>query len=200
VRRAGWLALLLAAPAWASHPLISEDTDVLDKREWELELHGERVRDEEGGVRTRRTDVVPYLREVTYGDVASGRGDGNVAVKWRFYEKDRLSLVFKPDLLLPTGRDEAGLGAERTRWAANLVGGYETGKLEVLAHVGYTDNRNRIGAAARSGTHPQRRCTRSPRSSASSPTTGATSSRTPRSGREERAERHRRRPVPKDGH
>lgn len=162
MRRAGWLALLVAAPAWASHPLITEDTGVLDKGQWEVELHGERTREHEDGVRTRRSEFaaqlaygihekaqlgveLPYLREATDGDVAEGRGDATVSLKWRFHEKDGLSLVFKPDVLLPIGRDEVGLGAGRVRWAANLVGGYDTGKLEFLAHLGYTDNRNRIG-------------------------------------------------------
>src|SRR3712207_2664059 len=71
--------------------------------------------------------------------------DATVSIKWRFYENGALSIVFKPDLVLPTGRDELGLGAGRTRWAANLVGGYETGDWQFLAHLGYTDNRNRIG-------------------------------------------------------
>ena len=47
--------------------------------------------------------------------------------------------------MLPTGRDELGLGAGRTRWAANLAAAYELGKLELLGNVGYTHNRNRIG-------------------------------------------------------
>lgn len=161
-RTLGWLAAFVMASAWASHPLITEDTDVLDRGQWELELHGERARDEEGGVRTRRSDPaakiaygitestqleleLPYIREVTDSDVAKGRGDASASLKWRFYAKEGLSLVFKPDVLLPTGRDEIGLGAGRVHWAANLVGGYETGKLEFLAHLGYTDNRNRIG-------------------------------------------------------
>ena len=162
MKRLALLAACVALPAWASHPLMTEDTNVLGKRKSEFELHGERARDEEQGLRTRRSEVtakiahgvtenadlefeLPYLREVSDGDVAQGRGDASVSLKWRFYEKEGLSLVFKPDLLLPTGRDEIGLGAGRVRWAANLVGGYETGKLEFLMHVGYTDNRNRIG-------------------------------------------------------
>jgi hypothetical protein len=61
------------------------------------------------------------------------------------HEKDGFSLAFKPDLLLPTGRDEIGLGAGRLRWAANLAGAYESGRLQRLANLGYTDNRNSVG-------------------------------------------------------
>jgi hypothetical protein len=36
--------LLIAFPAWAGHPLITQDTNVLGKAVWELELHGARAR------------------------------------------------------------------------------------------------------------------------------------------------------------
>ena len=158
MRWPAWLAFVLSVPAWASHPLLTEDTGVLGKGTWEFELHGERARDSEAGVTRRRSDVaaklgygvletlnveleLPYVRETT----AQGRGDASLSLKWRFHEKEGFSLAFKPDLLLPTGRDEVGLGAGRVRWAANLAASYERGKLELLGHLGYTHNRNRIG-------------------------------------------------------
>jgi predicted porin len=160
-RLAACLALLAALPADANHPLITEDTGVLGKGGWQLELHGEKARDRQGGIIQRTTEVsavlgygviekadlqieLPYLREVTDGDVAKGRGDASLSLKWRFYESAGFSMVFKPDVLLPSGRDELGLGAGRTRWAANLAAAYEFGKFELLGHVGYTHNRNRI--------------------------------------------------------
>jgi predicted porin len=161
-RRFGSLALLVSLPAWASHPLITENTSVLGKDAWELELHGERARDDSAGVQMRRSDVagklgygiarnadleveLPYVREVTGDAVVEGRGDASLSVKWRFHEKDGFSLAFKPSFLLPTGRDEVGLGAGRARWALNLAGACQAGKLELLAHLGYTQNRNRVG-------------------------------------------------------
>ena len=88
---------------------------------------------------------LPYLREENDGEVAEGRGDAELSLKWRFYEKNGLSLALKPDLLLPIGRDERGLGTGRTGWAANLVAGYELSRLELLGHLGYRRNRNRVG-------------------------------------------------------
>jgi hypothetical protein len=157
-----WLAALVISPVWADHPLFTEDTDVLDKGQWELELHGERARDRQDGVTTRSSEIVaklargvadkveaeielPYLREVTNGGVAEGRGDASLSLKWRFYESERLSLAFKPSLLVPTGRDELGLGAGKMRWGTALAAAYELGKVELLGHLGYTHNRNRIG-------------------------------------------------------
>lgn len=152
------LVLLAASPAHANHPLITEDTGVLDKGERQIELHGERGR---AGDR-RSTDVsaalayglhdevelqleLPYLRQVSGGGESEGRGDAVLSAKWRFFKQARLAMAFKPELLLPTGREEQGLGAGRVRWAANLAAAYELGRLELLGHVGYTRNRNRVG-------------------------------------------------------
>jgi predicted porin len=160
--RLGLPALLITLPAWAGQPLITEDTNVLGKGVWELELHGEHAHDREAGVRTRRSEIaaklgygigenadleveVPHAREEIDGAVAQGRGDASLSAKWRFHEKDGFSLAFKPALQLPTGRDQDGLGAGRVRWAANLAGAYEAGAFAFLAHLAYTDNRNRVG-------------------------------------------------------
>ena len=157
-----WLAAVAMAPVWADHPMLTEDTGVLDKGEWELELHAQRAREREGGATTRSSEVtaklargiadkveaeveLPYLREVTDGDVAAGRGDASVSLKWRFHERDGVSMALKPTLLLPIGRDELGLGAGRARVGASMAAAYELGKVELLGHLGYTHNRNRIG-------------------------------------------------------
>jgi hypothetical protein len=88
---------------------------------------------------------LPYLREEAGTQTVKGRGDATVSLKWRFFEREGLSLVLKPDLLLPTGRDELGLGAGRSRWALNAVAGYAFGRMELLAHAAYLDNRNTLG-------------------------------------------------------
>lgn len=162
MRRAGWLLALVAVPAWASHPLITEDTGTLGKGKWELELHGERARDRESDVTTHTTEGIlklgrgvaenldleielRYLRESADGTVLKGPGDASVAAKWRFYESDAVSLVLKPELGLPTGRDELGLGAGRTRWGAILAVAYEVAPFEFIANLGYLRNRNDLG-------------------------------------------------------
>jgi hypothetical protein len=156
------LLVLCSSPALASHPLVTEDTGVLEERVWQLELHGGRARDSRDGVATRSTEVsavlgygvaartelqveLPYVREVTDGEVVKGRGDAVLAAKWRFLERGPLSMVLKPELVLPTGRDELGLGAGRAQWGVNLAAAYELGRLETIAHVGYRRNRNVLG-------------------------------------------------------
>lgn len=157
-------ALALAAqPALADHPLISEDADLAGKGHWQIQLHGERARDRESGSTTRTTETeleltygiredadikiaLPYVREVTDGDVVEGRSDLSVAYKWRFYEADRFRLIAKPALSFATGRDELGLGTGRTSWGIDLVGLYElSDKVELLGDLRYERNRNRIG-------------------------------------------------------
>jgi hypothetical protein len=161
--KAGWLAGLLAVPAWASHPLITEDTGTLGRGKWELELHGEHAHDREADVTAHGTEIalklgrgvadnldveieLQYLRVSAEGASADGLGDAALAAKWRFYESDAISLAFKPQLLLPTGRDELGLGAGRPRWGAVIAAAYEAAPFEVIANLGYLHNRNDIGA------------------------------------------------------
>lgn len=158
------LALLALWPAWAaaSHPLITEDTGVLGRGVGQIELHGERARDKAEGETTRRVDAsavlsygvtekadlqieLPYLREQAASEVAKGRGDASLSLKWRFFDAERLSLVAKPDLHFATGRDEHGLGAGRARWGLSLVAGYAAGRVELLAHAGYLKHRNTLG-------------------------------------------------------
>jgi hypothetical protein len=153
MRRLAMLLLCLPVPALAGHPLITEDTGVLGKGRRQVELHGERSRDVEDGITTRTTDAsavlsygaaetadlqveVPHAREVTDGAVREERGDASVSVKWRFFERDGVSLVVKPEL------------AEGGGWGLNLVAGKELGRFELLGHAGYSKNRGRAGERA----------------------------------------------------
>ena len=133
--------LSAATSALASHPLITEDTGVLGAGRFQVELHGERVRDE--GRRTSHgalvfsygvSDEADFQLELPEGDDPAA-----VSVKWRFLERDAVRLVLKPDV-----HEDGG-------WAANFVAGYEIGRVELLAHAGYL--RNRTAGERRSLTH-----------------------------------------------
>ena len=129
------LLLCLAAPAaLADHPLITEDTGVLGKGRWQLELHGEQARDQ-GRRRTEGSVVLgygiadkadlqlelPYVRH-------EGAGDLSLALKWRFYEREPFSVVVKPVV-------------SRDRWGSALAAAYELRDFELIGHVGYLRNR-----------------------------------------------------------
>lgn len=139
---------------------------MLGKGKWQLQLHGSQARDREDGRTVRTTETagqlayglredadlqldLPYFREVTGGDAVEGRGDLALAYKWRFHESDKLKLVVKPAISLPTGRDELALGTGRASWSADVVAAHQArARLELLGHLRYDRNRNRIGERA----------------------------------------------------
>jgi hypothetical protein len=154
LRGLAFLALAAAGLAHADEPLLTEDTGVVRPGEWQLELHGEHARDP--GVRrehlgatfarglVERLEVqldVPYAR--LNGE--SGLADASLAAKWRFYERGGFSAAFKPELFLPTGRERDGLGAGEAGWAAGVAAAREWRAFELIAHLRYTANRNRVG-------------------------------------------------------
>ncbi|MGQ0545919.1 MAG: hypothetical protein ACT4P3_11400 [Betaproteobacteria bacterium] len=116
--------LLAFAPraALANHPLITEDTGVLGRGVWQLELHGEAIRDE----RDHYAAVLSYgVAERADLQLEAPRdGDATLSLKWRFLDAGPLSMAFKPDVA------DSG-------WGANLVGGYELGDFELYGHLGY---------------------------------------------------------------
>lgn len=146
--------LLFSQGAYGAHPLVTEDTGTQGKGGWQLELNGERNRDE--GVRGAQAEV-----KLAYGiadtlDVAlaapwldtgveSGMGDAAIEIKWRFWERGPLSLALQPGLTLPSARDGQGLGTGRTTWGALLIGSYQGEDWLFQAHAGYRRNRNTLG-------------------------------------------------------
>lgn len=146
------LAALLASSAQAAHPLITDDTGTQGKGGWQLEVNGERTRNDD--VRATQSAAVlsygaldnadlqlglPYLRH-------QGRLDLAIDWKWRFFEQGALSLGLKPGVTLPTGDESRGLGAGRATWGSLLILSYEPeGAFAFHAHVGYRRNRNALG-------------------------------------------------------
>jgi len=167
------VVLLALAPVTglAEVPYITDDTGTQGRGNWQLELTGDYVRNDQsamsGGVpvnqQRRATLLGPVL---TYGitenvDVAIGVGhlrdritengvqvqdtegttDSTVEVKWRFYEREGLSLAIKPGLLPPTGDESEGLGTGRLSWGVNGILTYEKGPWTWLANLAYAEAR-----------------------------------------------------------
>jgi hypothetical protein len=155
----------------AAPPYITDDTGTQGRGNWQLELTGEYVHHDRtavvGGVPVNQVRKVTLVGPVlTYGitddiDVAvgvahlrdritengvtvqdaEGATDSTVEVKWRFYERDGLSLAVKPGLVLPTGDENEGLGSGRVSWGVNGILTYETGPWTWLANLAYTEAR-----------------------------------------------------------
>lgn len=151
------LALFIASVpvARAAHPLITEDTGTQGKGHLQLEAFGEDGRERAGGARLERYDAVFSYGIAEHADLqlglprlrqaASGWGDAALDLKWRFFEKDALSMGLKPGVTLPTGDEQRGLGAGHLGWGTLFILSYEPGPLALHAHAGYRRNRNELG-------------------------------------------------------
>lgn len=153
--RSSFLLLCFAAPAaWAAHPLITEDTGTQGKGGWQLELSADRVRDGNeqatvsqmtlsyGFAETADLQVgIPYVG----GSANNGKGDLAVEVKWRFWEREHLSLGVKPGVTLPTGDENRGLGQGRATYGALLFASYDPGAWAAHVQAGYRRNENSVG-------------------------------------------------------
>jgi len=155
--------LTLSSTLYAAHPLITEDTATQGQGNFQLELTNEHSVTREGGFDQRTVltssvltygasdsaDViltVPYLRlgasALTGAPAESGFTDTGLDLKWRFYEKDRVSFALKPGLTFPTGDDKRNLGTGRVTWSAYLTASYQPGPWNLLLHLGHVHHNN----------------------------------------------------------
>ncbi len=157
----------LAGPAYAAHPLITDDTGTQGKGKTQLEFIGEYRYDKEDGV-TTNTLIFPTIPVLSYGmadtvdlvlgvpferietkqdgttATESGISDASIQVKWRFYEKDGLSFAVKPGVTLPTGDENKGLGNGRVSYSMFFI---TTKKMTPWAfhfNVGYIRNEYKL--------------------------------------------------------
>jgi hypothetical protein len=159
-----------AGPASAILPLITDDTGTQrpNKTTHQLEFSFDRARDRDAGITAKASvpgftytygisdplDVfigTTYAR-VTVSDPAlgstkvSGWGDTGLGVKWRFFEKDNLSLAIKPQITFATGDENKGLGTGRTSGAATFIVTYEAEPVTWLANIAYLRNNYKLAA------------------------------------------------------
>lgn len=158
--------LLVAIPAAAFHPLVTDDTGTQGKGRSQVELAFEIGRDgcDEG---EHRRDAgaatiafgavdaldlqasVPYERAVLSAadgsTRAAGMGDASLELKWRFFERGGLSLAWKPGVTAPTGDAEAGLGSGRVTARSGLLATLRRGRFAGHANAGYAYNPNHDG-------------------------------------------------------
>ena len=162
--------LFVPATTWAAHPLITDDAGTQGKGKFQLEVNGQYDSDKEttAGVETKSTggqaaatlsygiidnaDLVlnvPYVwGKVTEDGVSTydekGLSDVSFEVKWRFFEKDGLSVALKPGISFPTGDDEKGLGTGKTGYHMFLIGSKEAGPWAFHANLGYIRNETKV--------------------------------------------------------
>jgi hypothetical protein len=154
------LLLILALPvmAHAAHPLISDDTATQGSGKFELEIGNAWTRD--GSDRSFELGpqlsygVLPQLdailrptwldqRSTIDGNAVHARGAGDTAVgiKWRFFERDKLSLAVRAALTVPTGDADRGLGAGKPTYQGVLIASVDLAPFAIHSNIGYTRNR-----------------------------------------------------------
>lgn len=157
-----FLLLVLPPALPAAHPLITDDTGTQGRGRYQLEVMTEHGDDRVDDVRERvvstqavlsygllpQTDLVLTLprRRIHTDDDAnsprSGVSDIGLDLKWRFFERDAMSLVFQPGVTLPTGDEDRGLGSGRAGYGGFLVASYALSPWAFHAQLGYVRNRN----------------------------------------------------------
>ena len=164
----GGVALLAggALSARAAHPLLTEDTGTQGQGHFQLELMVDKTRDRTSGIGTRALQTAavlsyglrenidlqlgqPWLRQHVHDALGRHRDSGGVDtsldLKWRFFERDALSLAVKPGITLPTGNEDRGFGSGRLAWGSLLVLSYAPGSWALHSHLGYRRNGNSLG-------------------------------------------------------
>lgn len=157
---------LLSTPSYAAIPLITDDTGTQGKGNFQLELFGEYGSDREDIITTKMSDLsaalthgvidsvdivfsIPYQawssKDSESEEAGDGIGDLSIEAKWRFYEKEGLSVALKPGFTIPTGNEDKGLGAGRPTYYVLLIATKIMGPWEFDMNVGYLYNDNKAG-------------------------------------------------------
>jgi hypothetical protein len=162
-----FLSYLTVSTAFAAHPLVTDDAGTQGKGKWQLELDGQYEHEHEKGEKENNsevsvaatfglTDTIDFVLGVPYqwlrtqdseGTMrANGVADMSLEVKWRFYEKDGLSLALKPGITLPSGDDEKGLGTGKLTYRAFFIATKELTPWMFHLNLGYYRNENKQGS------------------------------------------------------
>ncbi|MBI5846485.1 MAG: transporter [Nitrospirae bacterium] len=159
------LSLMLSifiSPAYAAHPLITDDTGTQGKGKFQIEVNAEHANDN-GNTETAlgatlstglldNVDLVigsPYifLREKDengHWNREDGISDLSLALKWRFYEHEGLSLALKPGMTLATGDEAKGFGDGKPTYSLFLITTKELEPFTFHLNLGYVLNRSEL--------------------------------------------------------
>ncbi|MCI0469245.1 MAG: transporter [Nitrospirae bacterium] len=147
----------------AYHPLITEDAAVLGKGNTELEFGMEYANESEDGqtqttssatvtIAYGLTDAIdliigmPYQRIRTKTEetttTENGISDMLIEMKWKFYDKEGLSLALKPSITIPSGDKDKGLGNGRATYGMYFIASKEIEPATLHFNLMYKRNEN----------------------------------------------------------
>lgn len=164
------VACLCSGPAFAAHPLVTDDAGTQGRQKTQFELNSEFKHDKgiTEGIRTQETggelaamltygasddlDIViglPYQWTRTRENGATfseenGFSDVSIELKWRFYENEGLGLALKPGITLPTGDEDRGPGSGRPSYGMFFIASKDSGPWALHLNLGYARNENRV--------------------------------------------------------
>jgi len=162
VRLLAAAAAILALPAFAAHPLQTEDTGTQGAANVEIENGFARAR-VAGAIAfswqpqvslglspTVDAIIQPSLLVVRAPGQAtvSGRGDTNLDAKWRFWGADPWSLAVRAGLQAPTSQRGLGLPHGEVSAHALLVATWDSAPTTAHANLGFTHNPPGTGTRA----------------------------------------------------
>ncbi|EAT59064.1 transporter [Chlorobium ferrooxidans] len=156
--------LLVSTNAYATHPLVTDDTGTQGKGKFQIEINSEFASDSrDGGTEKEHSgeaaaalswgiadniDLVTALPEkwlsiksngITSQD-ASGIGDMTIEMKWRFFDDETtgLSFALKPGITIPTGNAQKGLGSDLFQESLLLIATRAARLGAVHCNLGYS--------------------------------------------------------------
>jgi hypothetical protein len=156
---------IFSGTAYAMHPLITDDAGTEGKGGFLLEVNFEYGHDDENGTKTdtfdseailnygilNNTDIIltvphQYIKTRASGteDAEDGITDLSMELKWRFFEKNGLSVAAKPVVFFPSGDEKKGLGAGRLTYGGFIIATLEKGPWAFHYNLGYTKNENKV--------------------------------------------------------
>lgn len=162
------VAFIMSGNAFAMHPLITDDAGTQGGGKFQVEINGQYDHDIQNGVHSKVTGVnailtygvvdsvdfvvgVPYLfineKNIAASTSTSNNGisDPSLQLKWRFYEKDGLSLALKPGVTLPAGDEDKGLGNGKSTYSLFFIASKEFKPWAFHVNLGYIKNDNKLG-------------------------------------------------------
>ncbi|WP_343585439.1 transporter [Herbaspirillum sp.] len=151
---ASWLLCVMMKPAFAAHPLVTDDAGVQGDGRHQIETNTDwsRQAGQAGhtgaftytyGV-TDRLDLFANLPLTFQSPGGSGVGDYSLGAKWRYYDRDGLALALKPELFLPSGDVDKGLGNGRSGLGLTAIASYEIGPWTLHGNAGLNYSRYQL--------------------------------------------------------
>jgi hypothetical protein len=148
------LCMWSCAPAYAAHPLLTEDTDTQGSGHWQVELttdqeHINGPQSVYGSLTTVAltrglsddADIILTQAHVeseappARGGATQGFADLAIDLKWRLIQQGPWALAVKPGIGLPTGAQSQSAG--RTTYGLFMVASYQPRPWRLLLHGGH---------------------------------------------------------------